>query len=100
MPTLTFAANDPQMLIQARYSAYASENYDFIIQTTSPKSSDYQAFMETALAPEPKKALSRWRRSIKSTMTEGIVSFIRFIKIPVKAMNDCISTHRICLHKI
>ena len=77
IPILIFAANDPEMLIQTRYSAYASENYDFIIQTTSPKSSDYQAFMETALAPEPKKALSRWRRSIKSTMTEGIVSFIR-----------------------
>ena len=67
----SIAANEPELLIQARYSAYASRNYDFIIQTTSPKSSDYQAFMETAVAPDPKKALSRWKRSIKATMTDG-----------------------------
>ena len=69
------------MLIQARYSAYASQNLDFIIQTTSPKSSDYQAFMETALAPDPKKALSRWKRSIKATMTDGVILIILILFI-------------------
>ena len=56
---LVGGAPTPEGLITSRYSAYASGNVDYIIATTSKKSEDYSAFMDSALAPKngthPKK---------------------------------------------
>jgi uncharacterized protein YchJ len=59
-------ASSPEELIRARYCAYASDNVDYIIATTSTKSSDYLAFIETPIAPQ--NGLKRWAKSIRSTM--------------------------------
>lgn len=60
------AAPSPELLIQSRYSAYANDDAEFIIATTSSLSPDYAAFMDTALAPQNR--VKRWAKSIRQTM--------------------------------
>lgn len=53
----------PIDLIRARYSAYAADNTDFIIASTSSTSSDYEHYLATN--PNKDKAFKRWAKDLR-----------------------------------
>jgi uncharacterized protein YchJ len=83
---LSKEAHTPESLIQSRYSAYASDDTDFIIATTSTLSPDYASFIDTPIAPQ--NGMKRWAKSIRQTMIADYF-FTRFeIESVVIEQND------------
>lgn len=68
---LSLSPSDPSSLIRSRYSAYASDNVDYIMTTTSKLSPDYISFIDTPIAPQ--NGMKRWARNIRSTMTNDYI---------------------------
>jgi uncharacterized protein YchJ len=56
-------------LMRARYDAYARQDLDFIIDSTSPTCPDYEAYYQSAVAP--KNARSRWIRDLRRNMVDA-----------------------------
>lgn len=48
----------PEDLIRSRYSAYANDNFEFILDTTSSTSPDYEHYL--SITPTKDKAMKRW----------------------------------------
>ena len=94
-------AESPSILIQTRYSAYASDNVDYIIATTSRLSPDYSAFLDTALAPQ--NGMKRWARSIRAGMIAEYF-YTRFhidnIEIQSDNLNAVVTWRHLAIRKL
>ena len=60
---------DPVALVRARYSAYALENIDFIMDSTSAKSPDYAAYIESPIGA--RSGRKKWAKDIRKNMVDA-----------------------------
>jgi SEC-C motif-containing protein len=70
---------NPIDLIKARYSAYAMNDMEFIIHTTSPTSNDYEHYMSSITSKE--KTIRRWVKDLR-------FNFINFHMIRMEVVNS------------
>jgi len=61
--------HDPVALIRARYSAYALENIDFILDTTSTASPDYLAYIESPVGA--RSGRKKWAKDVRKNMVDS-----------------------------
>jgi len=70
----------PEELIISRFSAYASGNVDYIIETTSKKSVDYDAYIEQK---SYETGIQKWKKDLRANMIDNY----QYIKIEVVSVN-------------
>lgn len=78
---------DPVALIRSRYSAYALENLDYIVETTSSNSPDYLAYIESPIGARNGK--KKWIKDIRRNMIDTFA----YVRMEVDSMevesDDC-----------
>lgn len=70
----------PEELIISRFSAYASGNVDYIIDTTSKKSVDYDAYLEQKVYEIGRQ---KWRKDLYTNMVDNY----QYIKLEIVSVN-------------
>ena len=70
----------PEELIISRFSAYASGNVDYIIDTTSKKSVDYDAYLEQKVYETGRQ---KWKKDLYTNMIDNY----QYIKLEIVSVN-------------
>ena len=62
---------DPISLVRARYSAYALSNPDYSLDTTSPQSPDYLAYIESPIGA--RSGRKKWVKDVRKNMIDDFM---------------------------
>lgn len=75
-------ANEPISLIRSRYSAYALENLDYIIETTSTSSPDYLAYIESPIGA--RNGRKKWIKDVRKNMIDSFA----YVRMEIDDIQD------------